>query len=46
MCDADIEAGWGINYPVTVKTTDMVTVLGHPVKSFETAAALKLLNFC
>jgi hypothetical protein len=45
MCDADIEARRGINYPVTVKTTDMVMILRHPVKSIETAAELELLNF-
>ncbi len=45
MRDADFKAGWGINYPVTVKTTDMVMILCHPVKSFEIAAELKLLNF-
>ena len=43
--DTDIKAGRGINYPVTVKTTDMVMLLRHPVESFETAAELKLLNF-
>jgi hypothetical protein len=43
--DADIEAGRGIDYPAAVKTADMVMVLGHPVKSFETAAELKFLNF-
>ena len=45
MADADIEAGRGINYPAAVKTTDMVMILRHPVKSFETAAELKFLNF-
>jgi len=45
MGDTDIEAGWGINYPVTVKTTDMVMVFRHPVESFGTAAELEFLNF-
>jgi hypothetical protein len=43
--DADIEAGRGINYPAAVPTTDMVVIFRHAVKSFETAAELKLLNF-
>jgi hypothetical protein len=45
MGDADIEAGRGINYPAAVKTTDMAMIFRHPVKSFETAAELKFLNF-
>ena len=45
MADADIEAGRGINDPAAVKTTDMVVILRHPVKSFETAAELEFLNF-
>jgi hypothetical protein len=40
MCDVDIEARRGINYPVTVKTTDMVMIFRHPVKSFEIATEL------
>ena len=45
MCDADIGTRRGINHPVTVKTTDMVMILRHPVKSFLAAAKLELLNF-
>lgn len=45
MGDPDIKAGRGIDYPAAVKTTDMVMIVGHPVKSFETAAELKFLNF-
>ena len=45
MGDANIEAGRGIDNPAAVKTTDMVVVLGHPVKSFKTAAELELLDF-
>ena len=45
MGDTDIEAGRGVNYPVTVKATDMVMIFRHPVESFETAAELELLNF-
>jgi len=45
MGDTDVKAGWRIKYPVTVKTTDMVMILRHPVESIETATELKLLNF-
>ncbi len=45
MGDTNIKAGRRINYPVTVKTTDMVMILCHSVESVVTAAELKLLNF-
>ena len=45
MCDADIETGWGINYAVTFKATDMVMILRRSVESFGIAAELYLLNF-
>jgi hypothetical protein len=45
MGDADVEAGWCINYAVTFKTTDMVMILRRPVESFGIAAELELLNF-
>ena len=45
MGNADIESGRSIYYPATVEATDMVMVVRHPIKSFETGTELKPLNF-